>query len=86
MALAAAGCGTRVTVPGAVPATSTTVPSAALSATFTTTVTTAPTGTDVPVGDIDATLAGLDDALAGLDQLLNQAAASLAAEEGEIIP
>ena len=39
-----------------------------------------------PVEDIDSVLDGLDETLAGLDQLLNQAAAALAAEEGEIIP
>lgn len=42
--------------------------------------------TDVTTDDVDRLLAGLDADLAGLDQLLNEAAAALAAEEGEIVP
>ena len=41
---------------------------------------------EIAVDDIDSVLEGLDETLAELDQLLNQAAAALAAEEGEIIP
>jgi len=41
---------------------------------------------EVAVDDIDSMLDGLDDTLAELDQLLNQAAAAMAAEEGEITP
>jgi hypothetical protein len=41
---------------------------------------------DVDVNEIDQLLAGLDETFAELDQLLNQAAAALAAEEGEILP
>jgi hypothetical protein len=41
---------------------------------------------EVAVDDIDAMLDVLDDTLAELDQLLNETAAALAAEEGEIIP
>jgi len=51
----------------------------------TTTVAPAP-APDVSVDEIDSLLAGLDETLAELDQLLNQAAAALAAEEGEILP
>jgi len=51
--------------------------------------TTAPSATTAPepaVDDIESMIEGLDETLAELDQLLNQAAAALAAEEGEIIP
>ncbi len=41
---------------------------------------------DVAVDEIDSLLAGFDETLAELDQLLNQAAAALAAEEMEILP
>lgn len=54
-----------------------------------TSTTVAPAATpspDVAVDEIDSLLAGLDETLAELDQLLNQAAAALAAEEGEILP
>jgi len=70
-------------VPNAEPAGPDATPS--ISSTSTTT----PTVAAVPgsgVEDIDLLLAGLDDALAELDQLLNQAAAAMAAEKGEIIP
>ena len=40
----------------------------------------------VPVDDIDPMLDEIDAALAELDQLFNNAAAALAAEEGEFIP
>jgi hypothetical protein len=42
--------------------------------------------TDVTTDELDQLLAGLDGQLAGLDRLLNDAAAALAAEEGEIVP
>lgn len=51
--------------------------------------TTAPIGAAAPeiaVDDIDSMIDGVDETLAELDQLLNQVAAALAAEEGEIIP
>ena len=51
--------------------------------------TTAPAATAAPtvnVDEIDSLLAEFDDTLAELDQLLNQAAAAMAAEEGEILP
>ena len=52
-----------------------------------TTTSTSTTVTDDPaIDEIDSLLAGLDETLAELDQLLNQAAAALAAEEGEILP
>jgi hypothetical protein len=42
--------------------------------------------TEQAVDDIDSMIEGLDETLAELDQLLNQAAAALVAEEGEILP
>jgi len=40
----------------------------------------------VHAGDVDELLAEMEASLAGLDQLMNNAAAGMAAEEGEIIP
>lgn len=41
---------------------------------------------DVDRADLDELLAEMEASLAGLDQLMNNAAAGMAAEEGEIIP
>jgi hypothetical protein len=59
---------------------------AGLPATPTTTSTSTTVPGDPAIAEIDSLLAGLDETLAELDQLLNQAAAALAAEEGEILP
>jgi len=41
---------------------------------------------DIDIDEIDQLLASFDETLTELDQLLNQAAAALAVEEGEILP
>jgi len=61
-------------------------PTEPVAETSTTVAPAAPPSPDVAVDEIDSLLAGLDETLAELDQLLNQAAAALAAEEGEILP
>ena len=40
----------------------------------------------VDAAELDALLAELDGQLAGLDQVLNNADAAMAAEEGEVLP
>jgi hypothetical protein len=56
--------------------------------TTSTTTTTAHAGTkpEPSTDEVDQLLAELDTQLAGLDQLLNDATAAMAAEEGEIVP
>lgn len=98
--VAAAGCGARATVPPAqLPSDTSTettvevgdgsVPAATAASP---TTTTPPSDAelvdppDVATDEIDSMLSDIDDTLAELDQILNDAAAALAAEEGEIIP
>ena len=44
------------------------------------------TATPLLTDEVDSLLAELDETLSGLDRLLNDTAAAMAAEEGEIIP
>jgi len=101
-AVAAAGCGARATVPTLQPASNTStettidepvepIDPAPVSGSTTTSTSDAPSPApaeppDVAVGEIDLMLLDIDETLAELDQLLNDAAAALAAEEGEILP
>lgn len=71
--------------------TETSTPAPAQKPPMTTTTTTPVTDVegdvpDVDLADVDELLAEMEASLAGLDQLMNNAAAGMAAEEGEIIP
>jgi len=64
-----------------------TTPQTTTNATTPTTQPAAPAvDTDIDIDEIDQLLASFDETLTELDQLLNQAAAALAVEEGEILP